>query len=126
MLLSHRKSMLGYVPSWSLDIIERSRIDAPTSAGRKGEGARDRAPRHAHRHLWVKDNGSVWNENELTKILRAECARAEVPSLSMSYWRQISASIIKMKFGPDAKCFLGEDEEGDGVTQDNNLLENDD
>jgi hypothetical protein len=30
---------------------------------------------------------------------------AEVPKLSESHWRQICASIVKMKFSADRKCF---------------------
>ena len=37
--------------------------------------------------------------------MRKICALAKVPALSESHWRQICASIVKMKFGADRRCF---------------------
>ena len=64
--------------------------------------------------LWSQ-NGKVWDEKTLTRKLRKGCAAAEVPALSESHWRQICASIIKIHFGADRRCFqplTQEDEQG--------------
>ena len=51
--------------------------------------------------------------------MRRVYAAAEVPTLSVSHWRQICASIVKMKFGADRRCFesltddIDRDEEDD-------------
>lgn len=70
--------------------------------------------------LWTKD-GQVWDEKNLTRVMRKVYALAEVPALSESHWRQICASIVKTKFGADRRCFEalvdrnadGEDDDGD-------------
>ena len=54
--------------------------------------------------IWTK-HGQVWDDKSLTPVMRKVCALAEVPALSESHWRQICASIVKMKFGADRKCF---------------------
>jgi hypothetical protein len=71
--------------------------------------------------LWTKD-GHVWDEKMPTRVMRKVCALADVPPLSESHWRQICASIVKMKFGADRRCFdaVVEKQEagGDGEDED--------
>lgn len=64
--------------------------------------------------LWSKD-GQVWHERGLTPAMRRACSLAEVPGLSESHWRQICASIVKMKFGAEQRLFgsIGNDGDGD-------------
>ncbi|MCQ5273464.1 hypothetical protein NE578_10585, partial [Schaalia odontolytica] len=56
------------------------------------------------RFNWQKDSkilppflfskeGVAWNPDILTGVLRDACTKAQVPTLSMSHWRQIAASI---------------------------------
>jgi len=78
--------------------------------------------------LWHK-NGRVWDEQRLTFILRRACAAAKVPTFCISHWRQICASIIKVKFGADRECFkvscgltrpeIGDDDSDDDSDDDN-------
>jgi len=54
--------------------------------------------------LWTRD-GELWKEGSLTRIFRKACAAAEVPALSVSHWRQICATVVKMKFGSERQTF---------------------
>ena len=49
-------------------------------------------------YLWSKLDGSVFPDGTLSTCLGKACARAMVPRLQVSNWRQISASICKEKF----------------------------
>ncbi len=49
-------------------------------------------------YLWSKSNGAVSPDGILSNCLRKACARAAVPRLHVSNWRQICASICKEKF----------------------------
>jgi hypothetical protein len=49
-------------------------------------------------YLWSRLDGSVFPDGTLSTCLSKACARAMVPQLQMSNWRQISASICKEKF----------------------------
>jgi hypothetical protein len=49
-------------------------------------------------YLWSKSNGSVFPDGTLSSCLGKACARAMVPRLNVSIWRQISVSICKEKF----------------------------
>jgi hypothetical protein len=49
-------------------------------------------------YLWAKLDGTVWADGALSAGLRKACARAKVPSLHTSNWRQFAASITKEKF----------------------------
>lgn len=72
--------------------------------------------------LFSRD-GKVWNENGLTRIMRKLCALAEVPLLSESHLRQLCASIIKIKFNRDQRCFQAFTQDQD--IEDGELNEND-
>ena len=48
-------------------------------------------------YLWEKD-GKVWPEGRLSRYLEEASARACVPRLHVSNWRQISVAIVKTKF----------------------------
>lgn len=70
--------------------------------------------------LWTRD-GELWTEGSLTRILRKAYAAAEVPALSVSHWRQICASIVKMKFGSEQHIFsalTGDAPDVDGTDED--------
>jgi len=49
-------------------------------------------------YLWSELDGSVFPDRTLSKCLGKACARAMVPKLHISNWRQISSSICKEKF----------------------------
>ena len=49
-------------------------------------------------YLWAKLDGTVWADGTLSTCLRKACARAKVPCLHTSNWRQFAASITKEKF----------------------------
>lgn len=85
-------------------------------------------------HLWTKD-GQIWDEKTLTRVMRKACAAAEVPLLSESHWRQLCATVIKMKFSGEQGCFEAisdvkdregiediEEEDGDGEGEDVAML----
>lgn len=56
-------------------------------------------------YLWSKD-GRVWGDNRLTRCMEKACARTKIPRLHIANWRQMTASIVKTKFGKeDARCF---------------------
>jgi superfamily II DNA helicase RecQ len=55
-------------------------------------------------YLWFKD-GKVWPDNRLTRCIEAACARAEVPRLHLSNWRQMTVAIVKTKFAANVACF---------------------
>lgn len=49
-------------------------------------------------YLWAKLDGTVWADGTLSACLTKACARAKVPRLHTSNWRQFAASITKEKF----------------------------
>ncbi|KAH8749835.1 hypothetical protein BGZ57DRAFT_968312 [Hyaloscypha finlandica] len=49
-------------------------------------------------YLWAKLDGTVWANGTLSACLTKACARAKVPRLHISNWRQFAASITKEKF----------------------------
>jgi Lhr-like helicase len=49
-------------------------------------------------YLWAKLDGTVWADGTLSACLTKACARAKVPRLHISNWRQFAASITKAKF----------------------------
>ena len=49
-------------------------------------------------YLWAKLDGIVWADGTLSAYLTKACARAKVPRLYTSNWRQFAASITKEKF----------------------------
>ena len=49
-------------------------------------------------YLWAKLDGTVWADGTLSACLTKACARAKVPRLHISNWRQFAASITKEKF----------------------------
>jgi hypothetical protein len=49
-------------------------------------------------YLFAKLDGTVWPDGSLSRCLSQACARATVPRLHVSNWRQISVSICKEKF----------------------------
>ena len=55
-------------------------------------------------YLWEKD-GKVWPEGRLSRCLEEASARACVPRLHVSNWRQISVAIVKTKFASQIECF---------------------
>ena len=55
-------------------------------------------------YLWEKD-GKVWPEGRLSRCLEEASARACVPRLHVSNWRQISIAIVKTKFASQIECF---------------------
>ncbi|KAK4552367.1 hypothetical protein LTR86_010381 [Recurvomyces mirabilis] len=71
---------------------------------------RERFLRHAVPHalssplLW-EEGGRVWPETRLSASLEAACARARLPRLHVSNWRQITVAIVKTKFAGDTHCF---------------------
>jgi hypothetical protein len=68
-------------------------------------------------YLWAKLDGAVWADGTLSACLTKACARAEVPRLHTSNWRQFAASITKEKFSAkeranfDLEAGVGEDVE---------------
>jgi hypothetical protein len=70
-------------------------------------------------HLWTR-HGELWKEAWLTKYLRAAGARAQGPSMGLSPWRHIAASIIKVKFAGQKEVFGAEadDSDSDGLDDD--------
>jgi Orsellinic acid/F9775 biosynthesis cluster protein D/Helicase conserved C-terminal domain len=74
---------------------------------------RQRAP-HAtiSPYLWSTD-GQVWTDNKLTRCMEQACARAEIPRLHISNWRQMTVNIVKTKFAADLGCFDVGDADGD-------------
>ena len=49
-------------------------------------------------YLFAKLDGTVWPDGSLSRCMSKACARAMVPRLHVSNWRQISVSICKEKF----------------------------
>ncbi|KFA66734.1 hypothetical protein S40285_09771, partial [Stachybotrys chlorohalonatus IBT 40285] len=49
-------------------------------------------------HLFSTLDGAVWPDEKLSRCLSQACARAEVPSFKVAWWRQVAASITKEKF----------------------------
>jgi hypothetical protein len=49
-------------------------------------------------YLFAKLDGTVWPDGSLSRCMGKACARATVPRLHVSNWRQISVSICKEKF----------------------------
>lgn len=49
-------------------------------------------------YLWANLGGSVWADGTVSACLSKACARAKVPRLHTSNWRQLAASITKEKF----------------------------
>jgi hypothetical protein len=66
-------------------------------------------------YLWAKLEGTVWANGTLSACLTKTCARAKVPRLHTSNWRQFAASITKEKFSVkeranfDVEGGIGED-----------------
>jgi hypothetical protein len=66
-------------------------------------------------YLWAKLDGFVWADGTISACLGKACARAEVPRLHTSNWRQFAASVSKEKFSTkeranfDLEDTLGED-----------------
>lgn len=57
-------------------------------------------------YLWAKLDGTVWADGTLSACLSRACARAQVPRLHTSNWRQISASICKEKFSTKERGYF--------------------
>ena len=55
-------------------------------------------------YLWAKLKGTVWADGTLSACLTKACARARVPRLHTSNWRQFSATICKEKFSAKEKA----------------------
>lgn len=73
-------------------------------------------------HLWARVD-SVWPDGAVTRCLRRACARAEIPLLHTSNWRQISVSICKVKFiGRDRANFDLNGAEASVVDEDPELV----
>ncbi|KAI6777508.1 uncharacterized protein J7T54_001402, partial [Emericellopsis cladophorae] len=49
-------------------------------------------------YLFSKIDGTVWQDETVSKCLSRACARAEVPVFKVAWWRQAAASITKEKF----------------------------
>jgi hypothetical protein len=55
-------------------------------------------------YLWAKLDGTVWANGTLSACLTKACARAKVPWLHTSNWRQFLATICKEKFSIKEKA----------------------
>lgn len=74
-------------------------------------------------YLWAKIDGSLWPDGTLSACLGKACARAKVPRLHTSNWRQISASICKEKFsGKERANFELEDNGAEDVEDELDLI----
>lgn len=67
--------------------------------------------------LWEK-GGSVWPESNLTRCLEAASARAQVPRLHISNWRQMTVAIVKTKFASQIGCFEADEDDDDAEEMD--------
>lgn len=66
--------------------------------------------------LWTTLEGKVWPDGTVSSCLQRACARAQVPQLGTSRWRQISVAICKEKFAArDQAYFAGDDITADDV-----------
>lgn len=54
--------------------------------------------------LWAHLHDSVWPDDALSRCLGKACARARVPRLHTSNWRQLAAAITKEKFSPKERA----------------------
>lgn len=57
-------------------------------------------------YLWSKPDGSVFPDGTLSTCLSKACARAIVPRLHISNWRQISAAICKEKLSAKEQAYF--------------------
>ena len=73
--------------------------------------------------LWEK-NGKVWPDGKLSRCLENASARAQIPRLHLSNWRQMTVAIVKTKFAGDVGCFevASDDEDGQQIEEDIRLL----
>ena len=67
--------------------------------------------------LWQK-GGSVWPESQLTRCLEAASARAGIPRLHISNWRQMTVAIVKTKFASQIGCFEADEDDEDAEEMD--------
>ena len=74
-------------------------------------------------YLWWKDGG-VWADNRLTRSMEGACARAEVPRLHISNWRQMTVAIVKTKFAGELSCFDPDlaDEDAEEIDEDIRIM----
>jgi superfamily II DNA helicase RecQ len=74
-------------------------------------------------YLWAKLDGSVWTDEALSACLRKACARAQVPVLHSSNWRQMAASITKEKFSAKKRAdFELENDMGEEIEDELDLV----
>ena len=74
-------------------------------------------------YLWAKLDGTVWADGAVSASLSKACARAEVPRLHTSNWRQFAASITKEKFSTKERAdFDLEHDVGEHVEEELDLI----
>src|SRR6185312_13773736 len=74
-------------------------------------------------YLWAKLDGSVWADGTVSRCLSKACARAKVPRLHTSNWRQFAASITKEKFSAKERAnFDLEEVSGDNIEDEQDLV----
>jgi superfamily II DNA helicase RecQ len=68
-------------------------------------------------YLWSTLEGEVWPDQAVSRHLGKACVRAEIPRMTVAWWRQVAASIVKEKFTPSERASFhldhigGEEEE---------------
>jgi len=70
--------------------------------------------------LWEK-NGKVWADGQLSRHLGEASARACVPRLHVSNWRQMTVAIVKTKFVSQISVFEANDQDEDAEEVDDNI-----
>ncbi|KAK0258860.1 hypothetical protein LTR35_018130 [Friedmanniomyces endolithicus] len=70
--------------------------------------------------LWEK-NGKVWADGQLSRYLGEASARACVPRLHVSNWRQMTVAIVKTKFVSQISVFEANDQDEDAEEVDDNI-----
>lgn len=70
--------------------------------------------------LWEK-KGKVWSDGKLSRCLENASARAQIPRLHVSNWRQMTVAIVKTKFAKDVACFEAESDDSDGEEVDHDI-----
>ena len=70
--------------------------------------------------LW-ESGGHVWPAGHLSRSLQESSARARIPRLHVSNWRQMSVAIVKTKFATQIACFEADNEDEDAEEMESDI-----
>lgn len=114
---------LAYVVPLRQLFLRRQAAAAARAKRKRGEDGRP-LPLLLSPYLWSALDGTVWPDESLTRCLRSACARARVPQLNVSQWRQFAAAITKEKFSGAERANFDLDASGavDGVEDEDEVV----